>query len=191
MSSGAAIVLLSGPIAVGKSSVSSSLVTAFGFSVLKSSAYLKDLAASKQLDPTRRTLQDLGDGLDIETDFAWVVNSVAIPQIGRSPNQTKWLFDSVRKEKQVTHFRSRFAPHVLHVHLHADEETLKNRYAERSRGELTLEQALHAYDASVQHQNEISARRLVTIADMVLDALMLSADVMAQRISTALGGDSV
>jgi hypothetical protein len=48
-------------------------------------------------------------GLDEKTNFSWLIDDVAAPMINGDPGQRQWLLDSVRKARQLEHFRNRFA----------------------------------------------------------------------------------
>ena len=126
------LVLLSGPVAAGKTSLRQELMEAHGFDYVRSSAYLKALAAQQNLgDGGRTSLQDLGDDLDLRSDYRWVLDDVARPGFAASPAQRRWLVDAVRKERQIEHFRDAFGTSVLHVHLTASEDVLRQRYMTR------------------------------------------------------------
>lgn len=168
------LVLLSGPIAVGKTSVRQELLAAHGFEHVRSSAYLKELAQTEG----RTSLQDLGDRLDEETDYRWLLDSVARPGFMALPGQQRWLVDAVRKKRQVEHFRDAYGPLVLHVHLTAPEEILKQRYASR----LSTSGDQPEYAIAIEHENETASRRLIDIADLVLDANLLTPQGLAQLI---------
>lgn len=126
--------------------------------------------------PDRHKLQELGDNLDRTTDFSWVVNSVAIPEINARLDVDNWLLDAVRKSKQVKLFKLRFAEAVIHVHLEAPESVLEQRYAERGLNQLA------EYHANVRHPNELNARSLGSIADKVFDTGTFTALEIASQI---------
>jgi hypothetical protein len=162
------ILLLSGPVAVGKSTLASHLVGEHGFRTIRSGKYLQTLALQAGSDTSRVALQHLGDNLDERTDYAWLINDVAAPQIDGTPEQARWLLDSVRKKRQVEHFRSRFAGDVLHVHLTAAENVLRVRYRARLAAGSEYEGGT-PYEDAVKHPNEAASRGLVNIADLVVD----------------------
>lgn len=165
---GRLILLLSGPVAAGKSTLSKALVENYGFKSIRSGRYLQTLAQDHTLDVSRQTLQMLGDGLDDVTDFAWLIDDVAAPLIDGEPNQTLWLLDSVRKARQVEHFRARFRDDVLHVHVVAPEEELRRRYEERLTKGGEYEGGT-PYDEAITHPNEVSSRALGKIADLIVN----------------------
>jgi chloramphenicol 3-O-phosphotransferase len=179
------ILLLSGPLAVGKSSVAAALIATDGFMRLASGTYLQKYAAERDLPIDRAGLQSVGDTLDVETDYLWLIDDVAAPAIATAPYQDKWLVDAVRKQRQVDHFRRRFGDSVLHVHLTADDSVLRRRYEERARsGDATSGRT--SYDLAIRHPNETAARVLIAIADLVVDVSALSpletAEVVIKRL---------
>jgi len=176
------LVLLSGPVAVGKTSVRNSLVDAYGFQYVRSSAYLSGLLSKQSLHDTRLSLQDLGDELDHRTDYRWVLDEVARPGIDALPQQKLWLIDAVRKARQIEHFREAFGSSIIHVHLTADEAVLSQRYASR----LTPTGDTTSYATAIQHDNEIASRGLMALADLVVDTGVQSPEEVARKIVSAL-----
>src|SRR5690349_11574574 len=68
------IVLLSGEISSGKSSLSRSLEKRFGFKILKSKEALKAIIEekNKRIMPGRQPLMKIGEQLDRHTDGSWL-----------------------------------------------------------------------------------------------------------------------
>ncbi|WP_338124885.1 AAA family ATPase [Pseudomonas fragi] len=155
------LLLLSGPMASGKTSVSAALQERYDFVPISSGSFLRAQLASRIESADRFTLQELGDSLDRATDFSWLIESVANPAIEARPYVENWLLDAVRKPRQVESFRLRFGNTVRHVHIIAPESALQQRYA--ARGGTDLDE----YHASVLHPNEQSARSLSGFADKV------------------------
>jgi adenylate kinase family enzyme len=178
------LLLLSGAIGAGKTSVADVLKARYQFKKISSSGYLLSLILPDELregDQRRRQLQELGDRLDEETDFRWIVDPVARDAIEQSPEVRNWLIDAVRKRKQVEHFRSHFGPIVRHIHLTAPEKVLRARYTDR-RGE---------YDKAIAHPNEVNARSLEAIADRVIDTSDSDSDSIALQIMAEWGATNV
>ncbi|WP_407315616.1 hypothetical protein [Pseudomonas sp. nanlin1] len=163
-------------MACGKTSVSEMLQASYGFLPVSSGAYLRAQLAARNQALDRHSLQDLGDVLDGETDFSWLIDSVAIPAITVRPDVENLLLDAVRKPRQVELFRLRFAGAVRHVHLVASETELKRRYAFRNPHQLSQ------YEADVLHPNEQSARSLAALADRMLDTEALTPSDIADQI---------
>lgn len=170
------LLLLSGAIGAGKSSVATEMEVHSGFRKISSSGYLR--AYGQRLFPAeeRHQLQELGDRLDRETDFQWIVKDVAVTAIEDSPYVENWLLDAVRKPRQVEHFRDRFGHRVRHIHLIAPETLLRERYVRRADANDT------SYDQAVTHPNEVAARSLESIADGVFDTSRLTPTEIAHRV---------
>lgn len=179
----AAVVLLSGSVASGKSAIATVLLDRHGFRPISSGAHLRQLAEGKGLPPDRITLQELGDQLDVASDFSWIVDDVASRAVASSPDQLRWLVDAVRKRRQVEHFRQRFKS-IWHVHILAPESILRQRYVARLMSQGVSEELAGAeYDRAVAHPNEQEARSLGTIADVQFDTSSMSPERIAAAIS--------
>ena len=183
------LVLLSGTMAVGKTTLREQLVLKHGFDYVRSGRYLLDMAEREALDGSRRGLQDLGDELDRKTDFLWLLLDVAIPGFQASPDRTRWLVDAVRKPRQVKHFRDAFGPTVLHVHLTAPDEVLKARYESR-RFAMGEGADPMPYEIAIAHDNEVASRGLISIADLVIGMNTVTPEDAATRVLET-GRDSV
>lgn len=172
------ILLISGPLAVGKTSIRDILVHSYGYAVLQSSSYLRALAAKRGIAIERTTLQTLGDSLDLETQYSWIVIDIALPQIQATPDQRLWIVDSVRKVEQIALFRKHFGSAVTHVHFTCPEFILKKRYETRNRQDDST-----GYEDAISHPNEIASRSLLRIADRVLDLQDLSNENAACKVA--------
>jgi adenylosuccinate synthase len=134
----------------------------------------------------RLTLQELGDQLDLETDYRWLIDEVAVPAIASRPTQERWLVDAVRKDRQVAHFRHEFPGRVIHVHLTADEGVLRERYDARLRAGDDY-QGNKSYDTAIRHPNELAARSLREIADHTIETNGLSPERILETLLITLG----
>lgn len=179
------LVLLSGAVTAGKSSLAAALIATHGFRKISTSGYLIEMAAAQGLENRREVLQALGDGLDEETDYSWPI-SVAQRQIENSQHDGPWLLDAVRKDRQIYHFRVAFN-RVLHVHVTAPEEVLRTRYVIRQ-GTKDSRDVQGTYDELIMHPNEVSSRALGLSADLVFDSNSKSAAAMADAVVQALRG---
>lgn len=175
------ILLTSGPIAVGKSQVVDELIKTYGFSKISSGGYLSKLAQRQNKLISRANLTSIGDSLDKKTNYAWVVEDVAKPIITSSPNHRKWIFDSVRKKRQVEHFKSKFPNSVFHLHLEATEDILETRYSNRQKSG-DLRDAEVPYKVAIDNPNEKESRNLISIADLVLNNSQTNPDEVASKI---------
>jgi adenylosuccinate synthase len=121
------IVLLSGPIAAGKTTLCEELVGRFGFTVFKTRELIQQLM--QQVPSERGALQKAGESLDNKTKGEWIANSLAqkAQEMGATGNI---VIDSVRIKKQIDGVRRAFG---VHVHLRADDRVLEKRYNARRR----------------------------------------------------------
>ncbi|MGN0927270.1 hypothetical protein [Ectopseudomonas mendocina] len=177
------ILLISGPLAVGKTSVRELLTTKYGYIAIQSSSYLRELATIRGIALERTSLQMLGDSLDMDTQFGWVVSEVTLPQIQAKPEQKFWIFDAVRKSEQISLFRNYFGSSVRHVHFTSSEHVLKERYESRARADDAL-----SYEEAINHPNERSSRSLSLIADRVISLEELSSEDAAQLLNNWVNG---
>lgn len=181
LTSPALLLLLSGAVGGGKTSVAQALLGEHDFRKVSTSSYLSGLAASQGLKNEREILQRLGDDLDVATDFSWPVR-VAASQVEASnaPPTQAWLLDAVRKPQQIAHFRAAF-PSVFHVHITAPEDVLRARYEQRQLLPGSRD-ANGIYDQLISHPNEIASRGLASLADAVYDSNKLTAWEIAADI---------
>lgn len=177
------ILLLSGPLAAGKSSVANALEIEHRFRRIRSGAYLLELAGRRGVPADRKGLQTLGDALDEDTGYLWLVADIARPTIHAQPWIRRWLVDCVRKPEQVAHFRAAFGDRAYHAHLTAGEAVLMQRYQDRLRqgGEYL---GNTPYEAAIQHPNEVAARGLASLADVTISTEHSTPSLVASRLAT-------
>jgi len=177
------LLLLSGPIAVGKTAVRDELVANHEFDYVRSGRYLTELANEQSLTVGRTPLQDLGDQLDNETNFRWLLDDVIMPALDQNANVDRWIVDGVRKPEQVRHIRHMAGgPIVLHIHLTAPEPILERRY-EAQRAAQPQGRDSIPYQVAVNHPNETISRDLYRIADEVYDTELIGPREIGIRIS--------
>lgn len=182
------LILLSGPIAVGKSSIAEILIEKHNFLPIKTSPFLKDLLVSQNKTISREALQNIGDQLDIDTDYSWVNNSIIIPALKNNPNHNNWLLDSIRKKKQAEIIKNHFGSSVQHIHFHASEKTLKERYQKRTYQGGTEENS-PSYETAIAHSNEQHSRSLIDIADEVINLEEIDSEQAVVIILKLISGD--
>lgn len=170
------LLLLSGPMGSGKTSVSAALQEHYEFFPISSGAFLREQLIARREPIDRHHLQELGDALDRTTDFSWLIESVARPAFDARPHAENWLLDAVRKPQQVELFRRHFAQSIKHVHIVATEPVLQKRYAERGPNHLA------EYLTSVSHPNEQSARSIAGLADKILNSEKFTPIEIANQI---------
>lgn len=167
MSGNALVVLLSGEIASGKSSVSAALVEDHGFARVRTGAFLARIATERGRKTDRHALQEIGDILDEETQGDWVPK-LTMNQMADFPNVRYWVLDSVRRDFQIDRFRERFAKRALHVHLWAPPDVLKQRYETRQK--MDQRDACASYERAKENETERHAATLGDAADIKINS---------------------
>jgi len=175
------LLALSGPIAVGKSAVGQILLEKHHFLPIKSGDFLKNILSERKQEVSRTALQELGDHLDRETDYLWLLKDVSLPAMQAGAPSQMWLLDAVRKKRQVEHFRERLGEEFFHVHFSAPEEVLARRYRQRQESNQDYSGAV-SYEDAVKHPNERAARSLCEIADLGIDLNIATPDQAASLI---------
>lgn len=173
------IVVLSGPVSSGKTSLGDLLVDNHDFRRIKTRALIaefRDVAAE------RGPLQGAGDDLDRETGGRWVADALAA-QTASLPSDADLLVDAVRIEPQIAAIRERFGSRVTHVHLTAPLEVLAERYRGREGG---LKE-LASYEEVRANGTEASVESLAAIADIVVDTQRNTPADIEVRVAGHLG----
>jgi len=127
------ILVLSGEICTGKTTLTKKLEESFGFLSCKTREGLNRLAIKKLKgkEPDREFLQKFGEELDIAGEGKWVLENFNF-HFSKTLNENKYyLIDSVRILNQIKHIREAYSYFVFHIHLEASAESLEKRFFER------------------------------------------------------------
>ena len=173
------IIVLSGPIASGKTTLGDTLVERYGFKLQKTRDLIK---ATKKTELERGALQLDGDVLDRKTKGRWVANALGRTILDLPPDVTI-LVDSVRIEAQVKAIRQAFGPSVTHVHLTAPLSELARRYRRRTKHL----RELSTYEEARANETERNVDNLKQIADVVVDTRRSTPDQVVVRVAAQLG----
>ena len=159
------VVVLSGPISAGKTTLAENLRDRYGARVIKT----RDLILQKlpTVRQERGALQRAGERLDKADGGLWVKEALFrfIDQLssGSIPSGL-FVVDAVRIPGQVQAIRDAYGTAVHHIHLCADTLELEKRYARRgSRTEEFIDYALVR-----QSRTEREVARLADLADIVV-----------------------
>jgi len=129
------IVVLSGRVASGKSSLAEGLVGDYNALRVSTRELLLEYARAQGLvvPSDRAGLQAFGTKLDNSTSGQWIVDAL-LPVLSRLPENQVVVVDSVRLAAQLDALRHAFGRTVLHVHLTASAEDLELRFVGRGDG---------------------------------------------------------
>lgn len=158
------VILLSGQIASGKSTLSNGLSERYKMSIFKTSNYLKQTLESEE-HASRKVLQEAGDQLDKATDGRWVLDELK-RWVSNDKAHEGVVVDSVRIKEQIEPIKRHFWPNVTHIHLTAPKEDLIERF--RTRQSEGLDPGSN-YDEIKQNQTERQIEELSDLADLVID----------------------
>lgn len=162
------IIILSGAIGVGKSTLAAGLAESLSCAkILSSRLVLTELLASTA---DREAQRQIGDQLDASTRGRWLADEAAI-MVDKSPRPSTLVIDAVRTVDQVAALRSSFAVPVHHIHLNAGLGVLKKRFEAR-RSLRAGESA--SFEDTRNNATEVGAEALVSIADVVFDTSSMS-----------------
>jgi adenylosuccinate synthase len=155
-------VVLSGPIACGKSSLAEQLVGRFGFLLVKTHELIR--TASPGVPAERASLQKAGEALDKQTKGQWVADAL-VRRLARESESAPVVVDSVRIKEQIAALRRAYGRSVVHVHLTAPIEDLRGRYKDRA-GSIA---ELPSYEDVLKDPTEAQVDSLREFADVVID----------------------
>ena len=174
------IILLSGPVACGKSELGRALTERFGAESISTREVIQGLRPTTPTE--RKALQRAGDRLDRETGGAWVAQYLE-RRLPRLAQDAVVVVDSVRIPTQIDAIRRAYGSLVFHIHVTAPEEVLAHRYAQRKADVAELP----TYEEVRRSKTERGVSKLAEVADVVLDTdRCLPADV-AVRAAAHLG----
>jgi adenylosuccinate synthase len=173
------IIVLSGPVGVGKSTLATALVARFDVTHFRTQQFIR---ARKGATLERRALQKAGEALDKETRGAWLAQELTQP-VTELPAGARVLVDAARLTTQIEAIRKAFGPNVVHVHLTAPAAELAKRYASRKGG---LNE-LSTYEGVRADKTEAQVETLAKGADLVIDTSRSTPEDVVVRVATQLG----
>ncbi len=126
------IILLSGQIATGKSTICDGLRKEYGFEIVSTFEILQKRARIKHngnIPKDRDFYQKFGRKQDKDTNGRWVLDETQHV----ISKHDRVLIDSVRKQEQIDSFRSSYGQSVVHIHLDAPLEWRRDHFITRRR----------------------------------------------------------
>lgn len=176
------IVVLSGEVGAGKTTLAERLVNRYGARRISTHELLSQRLGGK-VEEERGALQVAGQDLDQQTKGVWVRDG-ASRIIERSPT-TLVIVDSVRIKSQVDAFRATYGKRVAHVHLRAPLDVLEKRYSARKR--TTKFREFGSYSKVRSNKTERNVATLADDADIVIDTACCTAQDVEVRAAAHLG----
>ncbi len=184
------IVLLSGRIGAGKSTLADALVSRYGAHRVKTREIIRRLFPDEPL--SRETLQKHGDVLDETSGGKWVSNGILVDlnefykkrvESGDAPDPNLLVVvDGVRIAKQIEHIRADYGRNVTHVHLSVSPEIVDTRLAQRPRAFPDS-----TYEEARRNPTESKVEDLAAIADIHVDTERDRPDDVVMRVAALLG----
>ena len=180
------LIVLSGPVSAGKSTLATTLARKFGVMHFKTHEMIQRLTGAPL---ERAALQKAGERLDRRTNGGWVAAEITrvLTEASAAGNSSvesfRVLVDSTRLLSQIEAMRRAFGQRVVHVHLTAPEPELRRRYLSRRTAMLELP----SYAALRKDRTEAVIDRLKASADIVIDTHRNTRDDVVVRVASQLG----
>lgn len=151
------IILISGPLCSGKSSLAKQIAEKFNFTLVKTTEIIR---ARKKGKKDRPALIHYGDRLDTETNGKWILESL----FKLREDQKDLVVDSARSQLQINCIRKVFGKSVIHIHLTAEVGERKARYCSKFAGRPEID----LFDAIQRKQPEKRILKLIDDADIAI-----------------------
>lgn len=182
------ILILSGEIGSGKTTLAKKLASEYGFQHSKTNERLKYLADKKKIDiKNRDDLQLFGAKLDKEDNGKWVRVYFQEKHEATFQENNYYLVDSARILGQITHFRDSYSHAVVHVHLKAPSKTLEERYIKREQENGKSQSRIK--DDYKHFKNDPTEKQVNTLeneADLVIDTDRCNEGDVLTRVASFL-----
>ncbi|KIC89910.1 adenylosuccinate synthetase [Flavihumibacter sp. ZG627] len=181
------ILVLSGEICTGKTTLADKLVETFEFKHCRTKEGL-NLFAEKKLKgkiSDRDFLQKFGEELDVKQKGKWVLEYFQFCFSKSFDENRFYLIDSVRIFDQIKHLREAYSYFVFHIHLEASSKSLEDRFY--NRGEIkSLDSKIQKkkYKGYKSDPTEQQVNSLKDEADLVIDTDRCNVDDVFVRVAS-------
>lgn len=175
------VVVVSGPVAGGKSTLARELANRFGGRRLSTRELLVRHISEDQ-PATRTLLQKIGQERDLATNGSWVAEGFSRAVL--DANEDLVIIDSARRIEQVHALRVAFGRDVRHVHITAPREICSQRHEERR---VRSDNTETTYEEVCADSTESRIEDLADHADVVIDTNRHGAEDVVIRVAARLG----
>lgn len=176
------IVLLSGPVCAGKTTLCDRFVERFAAHPVSTKEVIASLAG--KIDRERGAMQRYGENLDRRTNGAWVCEALA-RQADALSDDALVVVDAVRIMPQITAVRRAYGPRVFHIHLDAAPVVLEKRYSRKQK--LKGFKEFTSYSQVQKNRTERKIGDLLDSADVVIQTDRCTKDDVLVRAAGHLG----
>jgi adenylosuccinate synthase len=176
------VVVLSGPVSAGKTTLAERLVADFGAMHYRTRLLL-EARAEGSVALERTAMQEFGERLDVATEGRWVAEDL-VPQINQLGGQAIVVIDAVRIAEQVDALRAGLPRQVIHVHLDAARPVLEARYKRRRKSRVAEKST---YAEVISNATESRVHGLADDADVVIDTALATKRDVEVRAASYLG----
>lgn len=173
------LLLFSGEIASGKTTIAKNLEDRYNFIRIGTGTYLQGLLGQKGLDVNRENLQKLGDELDDNTKGRWAYELVK-NEVSKFEYHSNLVFDSVRRDFQISVFRQEWSGKIVHVHFRADAKILHDRFAERAK--VDNRDSKNEYGLIKENSTEAQVSILSDLSDISINTGTVNQDICSDLI---------
>ena len=184
------IVLISGSVASGKTTLTENLRSRFDqIQILKTKEVIKSIAlkkTGKEIELERRSMQEFGERLDRETNGQWVRDALRrlLGRLGPLEPEAIVIVDAVRIPEQIRAIRRAYGFSVLHIHLQTPVDILDQRYRGRRYSGL---KELPSFSEVERNETESRVKQLEIAADVVIDTKLSRKEDVLTKAASYLG----
>jgi adenylosuccinate synthase len=175
------VVVLSGQIYSGKTSLAHHLESKHGMQTFKTKEALEQ-CLGRGASKDRRPLQAKGADLDRKTGGEWVAQEFH-RWLQEKDRGVAVIVDAVRIPGQVQGLRKAFGSKVVHIHLTAPSEVLEARF--RKRRQKSKDTGI-SYAQAKSDSTEQQVEKLAELADVVIDTNRCTEEDVAARAESVI-----
>ena len=178
------IILLSGPICSGKTTLLAQLKKVHSCHIFKTSKYLRE--KKNRPNATRGELQKYGEYLDKTTKGKWIIEYLEEFIKALPSNQDSFVVvDSVRAKGQIDEIRKSYGTSVFHFHLTAPTVILKERYTNLIKNDQVYE--FKTFEESQINRTEKNIENLAIFADILINTERCTENDLLVKAACHLG----